>query len=318
MAIAALSAANADGFFNTIRPHQDLVAEVLAHSDSRQLPVPWRPAADSPAMAELAVEADWTPPGERAPVESAYGKAALLMLAAEDHLDSLSGLYRPPDAVSVFTPSVILRALLETLGRVRWLIDPHIGVKRRVGRNMTETLHTGHHRRKSFTGEDRKAYDRDFDRESLTAWGQAKKYEVAKDKDGSWYVGEPRLGTAKAIGRLFSGSARESAPGTIFRATSAVSHASIHGILSRVELESTGGGAGSRSMATIGTNDAVAAENLAVALYAYVLVAVERRKLLGWASPEWDATVDRVGRLVMKSFEPVDGHRRPTSGLYLP
>src|SRR6478609_4359965 len=176
MALAGLSAENADGFFATLAPYKDLVSEVLSHSDSVQTPVPWRPAADSPAMAELAAEPQFVHPGDGAPVNGAFGKVALLMLAAEDHLDSLSGLFRPPTEVSVYTPAIVLRGALETLGRAHWLIDPTIAVKRRVGRNMTETLHQWFYRRKLFQGADRKAYDAEVGLDEILAWARSMKF----------------------------------------------------------------------------------------------------------------------------------------------
>lgn len=318
MALAGLSAENAEGFFATLAPYKELIAEVLSHSDSVQNPVPWRPAPDAPAMAELAAEPQFVHPGDQAPVDGCFGKVALLMLAAEDHLDSLSGLFRPPAEVSVYTPAIVLRATLETLGRAHWLIDPAIEVKRRVGRNLTETLHQWFYRRKLFQGAERKAYDAEFGRDELLSWARGMKFEVEKDTDDCWYIGEPRPGSRKAIDRLFSGAAREAVPGTIFRSTSAVAHASLHGILSKVELEAGPGGPGSGNIAKVGTNDGEMREVLAVGLHAYVVVASARRQHMGWVAPTWDETVERVSQLLAATFaSPSPPTRRP-SGLHLP
>jgi hypothetical protein len=319
MALPGLTTENADRFFETISPYQQLISEVLTFSDSRQTPAPWRPAADSPAMAELAEEPVYVHPGDRAPVDGAFGKAALLLLAAEDHLDSLNGMFRPPAEVSVYTPAVILRATLETLGRAHWLLDPSIGVKRRVGRSTTETLHQWFFRRQLYRGTERSEYDAEFDRDGLLAWARSMKFTVDKDRDKSPFVGEARPSSRKAIDRLFSGAAREELPGTIYRATSAVTHGSLHGILDRVEIEAGHGGAGFGNTARIETNTALVREALAVGLHGYVVVCVARRRHLGWVDPAWDEVIGRVSELMIKTFKPrppVRG-RRP-SGLHVP
>lgn len=289
------------GFFERIRPFQELIEEILGHSDLRQEPVPYWPAADSKAMAEVSLESQLAHDGSDRPVMAAYSKATLLMVIAEDHLDSLCRLFTEPGNASMYTPPVVLRALLETLGRAHWLVDTRIEAKRRVARSATETLNQGYWRRLTMTGDARREYDEAFAREKLLDWGRAMGLKVEKSGD-EWFVGEPRPGSKKAIDRLFSGAAREDNPGNIFRQTSAVAHASFDGIFLNMQVSASGSVA-EPDIGTFILSDAEVRRIYAIAVLAYVFVATERRSLLGWSDPDWEATKDRSAGLVLHALQ---------------
>lgn len=289
------------GFFERIRPYQELIEEILGHTDLRQDPVPYWPAADSKAMAEVSLESQLAHDGSERPVMAAYSKATLLMVMAEDHLDSLCRLFSEPGNASMYTPPVVLRALLETLGRAHWLVDTRIEAKRRVARSATETLNQGYWRRLTMTGDARREYDKTFAREKLLGWGRSMGLTVEKSGEG-WFIGEPRPGSKKAIDRVFSGAAREDTPGNIFRHTSAVAHASFDGIFLNMQISASG----NMAEPTVGTfilSDAEVRRIYAIAVFAYVFVASERRSLLGWSDPAWEATKERSSRLVLEALQ---------------
>lgn len=293
-----MSSGDRDGFFNAVAPLRELIDEVLSMADVRQDPIPTLPAAESQAMSEIANEHqlacnEW---GDN-PIRHALGLATVLMTVAEDHLESLSNMYTPAESLSIFTPPVVLRSLLETLGRTHWLVDTSIGFKRRAGRGKTETVHNAHWQRLMVSGADRKAYDRLVDRRAVVVAAERLGYETGKQDDACW-IGEPRLSSRKAIDRLFTGIAGEKRPGTIFRHTSAIAHATLHGIFSSIEIDTGSSTALGGHMGQIGTSSNDVQAILGVGLYAYVAVAHERRTWLGWLTPEWDELHDRSIRLV--------------------
>lgn len=69
-------------------------------------------------------------------VGRAYACAYLLLVAVQDHLESLSRLLdREP--VTQFGFAVLTRAALENASRAAWLLDPDIDVTSRMGRGLT-------------------------------------------------------------------------------------------------------------------------------------------------------------------------------------
>jgi hypothetical protein len=87
---------------------------------------------ESPEAAELAPE--W----ESSMVYNAFGWATLRIVAAVDHLRSLSRLLAPPPAI--FATYSVGRAVLELTARVYWLLDPELGVRARAARHISEDL----------------------------------------------------------------------------------------------------------------------------------------------------------------------------------
>lgn len=293
-----MSSGDREGFFNAVAPLRELIEEVLAMADVRQDPIPTLPGAESQAMAEIAEEhnlacAEW---GDN-PIRHALGLATVLMVVAEDHLESLSNMYAPAESLSIFTPPVVLRSLLETLGRAHWLVDTSIGFKRRAGRGKTETVHNAHWQRLMLSEADRRAYDRLVDRRAVVTAGERMGYETGK-QDDAWWIGERRPSSRKAIDRLFAGIAGEKRPGTIFRHTSAIAHATLHGIFSSIEIDPSSATALGGHMGQIGTSSEDARAILAVGLHGYVTVAHERRSWLGWLTPEWSRLRERSIRLL--------------------
>jgi hypothetical protein len=293
-----MSSGDRDGFFNAVAPLRELIDEVLSMADVRQDPIPTLPVAESQAMSEIADEHhlvcdEW---GDN-PIRHALGLATVLMAVAEDHLESLSNMYAPSESLSIFTPPVVLRSLLETLGRTHWLVDTSIGFKRRAGRGKTETVHNAHWQRLMLSGADRKAYDLLVDRRAVVVAAERMGYETGK-RDDAWWIGEPRPSSRKAIDRLFTGIAGEKRPGTIFRHTSAIAHATLHGIFSSIEIDVDSSTALGGHMGQMGTSSDDVRAMLGVGLYGYLAVAHERRSWLGWLTPEWSDVRERCTRLV--------------------
>lgn len=107
----------------------------------KQLGVPaWEPAAGSEAIAELSnteTRNDGSPWGERPP-RTAYAAANLMMRGVIDHLKSLERLLA--DSMPVIGPTVIARSAIEMASGAWWLMEPGIGVRRRVCRELVASL----------------------------------------------------------------------------------------------------------------------------------------------------------------------------------
>jgi hypothetical protein len=100
----------------------------------------WEPAAGSEATAELSnteTRNDCSPWGERPP-RTAYAAAKLMMIGVVDDLKSLDRLLVDP--VPVIGPTVIARSAIEIASGAWWLMEPGIGARRRVCRELVASL----------------------------------------------------------------------------------------------------------------------------------------------------------------------------------
>jgi hypothetical protein len=96
----------------------------------------WEPAPGSEAARELAsneTRHDGTPWGEDPP-RTAYAAANLMMTGV---LDDLAGPWQMlDDQMSVIGPTVVARSAIEIASGAWWLMEPGIGVRRRVCREL--------------------------------------------------------------------------------------------------------------------------------------------------------------------------------------
>jgi hypothetical protein len=260
-----------------------LVDRLLQFSEFSGEAAPDGPAETSPVMIEMSRQHEVTCPewGDD-PIGQADRMATLLMVAAEDHLRSLAGLYSSGQ-ISVYSPPVLLRSLLETAGRVIWMADTAIDHEKRAARGMTEVLHDAYWHRPTLAGDERRAFDEIVDRYAIIRGAQRLGYDVNK-KEVPFWVGQRRPTSREAIDLAFRGIEGQAPAGALFRQISAIAHGSTHGLIGNLEAESTRLGetvlvarASSRQVEGI----------LGRATYAYLAAADERRRWLGWASPEW-------------------------------
>lgn len=100
----------------------------------------WEPTAGSEAAAELVpgeTKVDGTPWGDDQP-RTAYAAANLMMHGV---LDNLAALYQLlDDRMSVIGPTVVARSAIEIASGVWWLMEPGIGVRTRVCRELVLSL----------------------------------------------------------------------------------------------------------------------------------------------------------------------------------
>lgn len=108
---------------------------------SRQLAAPaWEPAAKSEAATELATSEtrqNGDPWGED-PARTTYALANFLMTGVLDNLSSIWRLVGDP--MPVLSPTVMARSALEMGATAWWLMEPGIGVRPRVCRELVRSL----------------------------------------------------------------------------------------------------------------------------------------------------------------------------------
>jgi len=100
----------------------------------------WEPVPGSEATAELSnteTRNDSSPWGERPP-RIAYAAAKLMMLGVVDDLKGLERLLIDP--VPVIGPTVMARSAIEIASGAWWLMEPGIGARRRVCRELVASL----------------------------------------------------------------------------------------------------------------------------------------------------------------------------------
>ena len=127
--------------------HQSVVAENRAALQatvafgSRHLgSAKWEPEAGSEAAAEVSnaeTRQGGDPWGEDPP-RTAYAAANLMMTGVLDDLAGLRQLL--DDKMSVIAPTVVARSAIEIASGVWWLMEPGIGVRRRVCRELVLSL----------------------------------------------------------------------------------------------------------------------------------------------------------------------------------
>ncbi|MFF4305525.1 SLOG family protein [Streptomyces sp. NPDC001601] len=99
----------------------------------------WTPGAKSQAAAELANnETGRTGPWGEDPPRTAYAAANLLMTGVLDDLGSLRQLLGNP--MPVIGPTIVARSAVEIASTAWWLMEPGIGARRRVCRELVLSL----------------------------------------------------------------------------------------------------------------------------------------------------------------------------------
>ena len=108
---------------------------------SKRLGAPkWEPEAASEAAAELA-NAETRQTGDlwgEGPARTAYAAADLMMTAVRDNLASLRQMLG--EQMPVIGPTVVARSAIEITSGVWWLMQPRIGVRARVCRELVLSL----------------------------------------------------------------------------------------------------------------------------------------------------------------------------------
>jgi hypothetical protein len=125
---------------NVIAENQAALQTTLDFGQRHLGPAKWEPGPGSEAEAEIAnteTRQGGDPWGEDPP-RTAYAAANLMMTGVLDDLASLQRLLG--DQMPVIGPTVVARSAIEIASGVFWLMEPGIGVRRRVCRELVLSL----------------------------------------------------------------------------------------------------------------------------------------------------------------------------------
>jgi hypothetical protein len=226
--------------------HQKVVAQNRAALEAtiefglKKLQVPiWEPEAGSEAAAELRppdARSDSSPWGEE-PARTAYAAANLMMTGVLDNLASLRRLLGDP--MPVIGPTLVARSVVEIAWGAWWLMEPGIGARARVCRELVHSL-TSARRAGQVAGEFR---DTGWDvSDAIKEAGQQEARVLQRIADLA--IAAPSGGFSPVIegekaDTATSGTAKmirlvlpPSIPGTaVYRTYSAVMHGEIYGLM---------------------------------------------------------------------------------------
>jgi hypothetical protein len=124
----------------------------------RWLPAAWEPGWQSEAASELRNgEVGANGPWGEEPVRTAYAAAQVFLYAALDSLDAIADSVNP--LTTTYVPHVLARAAMEAGSQTWWLMEPRIGVRRRVIRSILIRASSARHLGKAARKMDRAALD---------------------------------------------------------------------------------------------------------------------------------------------------------------
>ncbi|AKA08298.1 hypothetical protein SAZ_42370 [Streptomyces noursei ZPM] len=193
----------------------------------------WVPDAKSEAAAELAnSEIGQNGPWGEYPPRTAYAAANLMMTAVLDDLASLRQLLGVQ--MPVIGPTVVARSAIEIASTVWWLMEPRIGVRRRVCRELVLSL-TSARRAKQV------AKDMAASQGATDALGQESR---VLQRIRELNVGQPTSGFSPTIGGETTLSATDGTAAmlkavlppkaskeAVYRVYSAVTHGEVYGLV---------------------------------------------------------------------------------------
>jgi hypothetical protein len=277
--------------------------QVTLRFGSRNLgPAKWEPVVPSEAAAELAnteTGAGGVPWGENLP-RTAYAAANIMMTGVLDNLGALSELL--DDKMPVIAPTIIARSAIEIAASVWWLMEPGIGVRRRVCRELALSLTSARRAREIAD---------DFQSQGLTLPPEV----AAAAQDEAWVLKRiadlgiapptagwlPRVGTEQAKSETKATAAMLKAvipptapPEFVYRAYSAVTHGQIYGLMNFAAPGVSSDGSGLRHWYL---PPEVLDSTVQVTIGAFREVYGRINKVMGWGKLEGDLWEIRLWKI---------------------
>lgn len=126
-------------FMAEIEPMRAVVLDLVHQTHARREATSLIPAADSPAIGEMAQTAELSARVGGQPILDALSLANLELVAAEDAIQAQCHLVamRQP---FLYVDKILVRCSLEASGRALWLLDPTLDARRRACRGLTQRL----------------------------------------------------------------------------------------------------------------------------------------------------------------------------------
>ncbi|MDJ0340184.1 hypothetical protein QMK19_05650 [Streptomyces sp. H10-C2] len=208
--------------------------EVTLKFGERALREPaWTPGAASEAAAELANnEVGQNGPWGERPARTAYAAANLMMTAVLDDLGTLRQLLGNP--MPVIGPTVVARSAVEIASTVWWLMEPGIGVRRRVCRELVLSL--GSARRAKQVAQDMEASQAVADalQQESRVLQRIADLNVGQPASGNRIVieGEQAESATAGTAKMLKAALRANASAeSVYRVYSAVTHGEVYGLM---------------------------------------------------------------------------------------
>jgi hypothetical protein len=130
-----------------VAPLRDLLSELVAEAQHIRDAAGDLPAAESPAMAEIANEDAYVGAWAQQPLKLAQSIAGMCLAASEDQLATLFVVLSKCDEAATFRAPAfghmsIARSVVESCARAGWLLEPIISYEDRATRAIGELLYS--------------------------------------------------------------------------------------------------------------------------------------------------------------------------------
>jgi hypothetical protein len=142
-----------------VAPLRDLLSELVAEAQHIRDAAGDLPAAESPAMAEIANEDAYVGAWAQQPLKLAQSIAGMCLAASEDQLATLFVVLSKCDEAATFRAPAfghmsIARSVVESCARAGWLLEPIISYEDRATRAIGELLYSNWERARATQNQD--------------------------------------------------------------------------------------------------------------------------------------------------------------------
>lgn len=221
-----------------IRNRAALQATIKSGFKKLQAPK-WEPAARSEAEAELTPaesRADGSPWGED-PARTAYAAANLMMTGVLENLAALHQLVN--DQMPVIGPTVVARSTIEISSGAWWLMEPGIGARARVCRELVLSLTSARRAKQLATDFRNTGFDvsdaiKEAEQQEANVLQRITDLAITAPSGGYMPTieGETAPDATHGTAAMLRSAMPASIPGTsIYRTYSAVTHGEIYGLM---------------------------------------------------------------------------------------
>ena len=272
-------------------------------------PAKWQPAAGSQADTEMS-STEFGPAGPwgQDPPLTVYAAANLMMTGVLDDLCSLHQLL--DDTMPVMGPTIVTRSVVEIASTAWWLMEPGIGVRRRVCRELVASLTSAQRAKQVATKIQAAGFhtgSTDLGFAVQDALQQEDRVRQRIDDLGispptgrrfdPEIEGEKAASATDATGAMLKAIAPANAPPDfLYRVYSAVMHGEVYGLMN---FMAPGVSSTASSMLNWYLPPDVLDTTIQVAISAFQQAYLRIRKVMGWgllAGDLWDSKVRRIYR----------------------
>jgi len=293
--------------YRVVRESQAALQATIDFGSKQLASLGWQSAPGSEADREIAnTEVGSAGPWGDRPPRTAYAASNLMMTAVLDDLCSLRKIL--DDTMPVMGPTIVSRSAIEIASTVWWLMEPRIGVRRRVCRELVVSLTSARRAKQVAEGMQNTGYH--LSRPEISA---AVSDALQQEADVLRRISD--LGIAPATGGKFdpkieneqASNATEATeallraaapinapPGTVYRVYSAVMHGELYGLMNFMTLgvSSTGG-----PVLHWHLPPDVLDSTVQITIVAFQQVYQRIAKVLGWSplpGDLWDAKIRKI------------------------